>query len=85
MTKAQIKQLDDIPDGTRISVDVLGHNGLLMVQIWNGIWCQRVGRAAGHAWSIALTGVGALAAEVTLAESDLVDILAGSRKITVWR
>lgn len=82
MTRAQIEQLDAIPERTRISAEIIGRDGAITASVSGGIWLGR-GPSRAMWWSVGFAADAVRTAMLNIRPGDRV--LIEERRITVKR
>lgn len=82
MTRAQINQLDAIPDGTPMSAEIIGRDGVTTAKVTDGILIQRTPELGIRGtWAVGFAGDDRRLALLSIREGDRAEI--GEGRITV--
>jgi hypothetical protein len=82
MTRAQINQLDALPDGTPMSAEIIGRDGATTAAVTAGILIQRTPALGSRGtWAVGFAGDDRRVALLSIRECNRVEI--GEGRITV--
>lgn len=82
MTRAQMQQLDAIPERARMSAEIIGRDGVATAVVQSGIWLGR-GTQRSLWWSVGFAADGERVAMLHIRAGDRVEI--GEGRITIRR